>query len=225
MFVNIKLDFKYNLNDIDNEICILLSKANLSKYPSVMGPIPDNMKDPNFDEKLENEVIHKLPLEMQEEINKLNCMERRKYLFFKKDIIIPWFFVLDLKENKFKDRVYDLYDWDPITKQLPITMDLINKMPFDEIGRVVIYGSWPGAKVPCHKDSSIDAIVADQINFNPGGYRPLYIYDDKNNVKHYLPNDYNFYFFDTSKYHGVDSLPYFSYTVRIDGQFSKSVKK
>jgi hypothetical protein len=58
------------------------------------------------------------------------------------------------------------------------------------------------------------------INFNPGGYRSVFIYDSLNDNKIFLPKDYKLYAYNTSDYHGVDPLPHFSYTIRVDGKYS-----
>jgi Rieske 2Fe-2S family protein len=151
-------------------------------------------------------------------------MQRRKYLFFKHKTLLPWFFVLDLKSNTFFDRNLDLGPWNDIINQLPYTKQCIESLPFSQIGRVVIYGSWPEASVPCHRDWIPDGEFHHHINFNPGGYRPVYIYDPTTNTKHHLPNDYKLYAYQTTDYHGVDPLPYFSYTIRVDGIFNSDVK-
>ena len=87
------------------------------------------------------------------------------------------------------------------------------------LGRVVIYGSWATSVVPCHRDDPPSENYDQMITFNPGGYRPVYIYDSMRQKKRHLPEDWKAYSYNTTDYHGVDSVPHFSYTVRVDGQF------
>lgn len=101
----------------------------------------------------------------------------------------------------------------------PILRDCIEKLPFSEIGRVVIYGSWAESRVACHRDTPPSKVYAHHINFNPGGYRPVYVYDPLTQTKHFLPPDFKFYAYNTSDYHGVDPISHFSYTVRVDGTY------
>ena len=128
--------------------------------------------------------------------------------------------ILDLKPNFFKTKTKDLYPWNPIMDIMPYTKSCIEQLPFKEIGRVVIYGSWPEARVPCHRDVSSKVNFDHHINFNPGGYRQVYVYDSIDDKKVYLPEDYLLYAYNTSDYHGVEPSNRFSYTVRVDGIYT-----
>jgi hypothetical protein len=58
---------------------------------------------------------------------------------------------------------------------------------------------------------------------NPGGYRPVYVYDSKNNQKVYLDADSRLYAYNVRDFHGVDAVNRFSYTVRIDGEYTNNM--
>lgn len=212
----------FDLEKIDNEICLALSDTDLSKYPTVTGLTPPSLQKTDAPIIFENQYLYEFDGN-RDILKNMNQMQRRKYLFFKKRISIPWFFIVDLKPNTFKDRHVDNQPWSDLAKKVPYTKQCIEKMPFKEIGRVVIYGSWPDSYVPCHRDELPTKDFGHHINFNPGGYRPLYVYDCITQNKYYLPNSYKFYALNTSDYHGVDSLPYFSYTIRVDGTYDDSV--
>lgn len=217
------VDFTASLSDVDFdeldlEICLGLAKCNLDKYPMVNGVIPEKIQVKELAGEFESNALFNYSSN-REHLLGLDIQQRRKFLFFRKKSLIPWFFILDLKPNLFKTKSQDLYPWADCIKLFPKLKDCILKLPFIEIGRVVIYGSWPESRVPCHRDSYPSNDYDHHINFNPGGYRPVYVYDSINDIKHYLPDNYKFYAYNTSDYHGVDPLPYFSYTVRVDGIF------
>ena len=223
LFLNFNEYCNFDLEKIDLEVCLALSKLNLNKYPMVNGVIPEFLQNKDYPMIFENNVDCYFDTIDSSVLDNLTHMEARKYLFFRKKITIPWFFILDLKSNNFSTKDKDNYPWSENSNLTPYLKECILRMPFSEIGRVVIYGSWPLAIVPCHRDSSPTKNFPHHINFNPGGYRPVFVFDPINNHKHFLPSNYQFYAYNTTDYHGVDSLPYFSYTVRVDGIYNSTV--
>lgn len=208
----------FDFEKMDTEICLALSKVDLNKYPAVSGVMPPKLKYGRF----ENEVMYNFTGD-RDNLKGLSTMEKRKFLFFKHKTLLPWFFVIDLKPNLFFNRSNDDYPWSEFSELTPYTKQCIETLPFDSIGRVVIYGSWPQAAVPCHRDWLPDGVFHHHINLNPGGYRPVYIYDPITDNKHYLPETHKLYAYQTTDYHGVDALPHFSYTIRVDGVYKESV--
>lgn len=220
-FLNVTKYCNFDMQKLDDEICLALSSIDLTKYPTVSGVMPPNMTNNSSKELFENEVMYNYTGN-REVLKTMTPMQKRKYLFFKHKVLLPWFFILDLKPNLFKTKNKDVTKWDSISEKFSYTKSCIEKMPFSEIGRVVIYGSWPEAKVPCHRDAEPNGDFDHHINFNPGGHRPVYVFDSISNTKHYLPDDHLFYAYNTRDYHGVDPLPYFSYTVRVDGVYDST---
>ena len=212
----------FDMERLDEEICIALSDIELTKYPTVPGVIPPAIRDSEPCARLEHEVLYEYDGD-KSVLADMTIMQRRKYLFFKKQILVPWFFVLDLKPIVFITRHLDLNPWNDIVTKFPYLKECVEKMPFLEIGRVVIYGSWSDAKVPCHRDDIPSSQFGHHINFNPGGYRPVYLYEPNTNEKFYLPHDYKFYSYNTTDYHGVDAMPHFTYTVRVDGVYNDTI--
>lgn len=211
----------FDMEKIDNEVCLALSEIDLSKYPTIPGVVPPKIKEHNPHITFEHEYLYDYNGD-KSVFQNMTQMQRRKYLFFRKKITIPWFFILDLKPNMFKTKKHDLQPWNEISNKFTYLKTCIEQMPFTEIGRVVIYGSWPESTVPCHRDDLPSNEISDHINFNPGGYRPLYVYDSQSDKKIYLPQEYKYYAFNTTDYHGVESVPHFSYTIRVDGFYDKT---
>jgi hypothetical protein len=223
-FKNLTQYCNFDLEKMDEEICYALSKLDLNRLPTVPGVVPPKLqKRNNHIYQFEHEVLFDLDGEEKQRIKDLNQMQRRKYLFYKRKIVIPWYFIIELKPNKFATKEKDLFPWNEISNNFSYLKSCVVNMPFKEIGRVVIYGSWPNSEVECHRDDLPTENPGNHINFNPGGYRPVYLYDSNSNNKFYLPEEYKFYAYNTTDYHGVDPLPYFSYTVRVDGIFNDNI--
>jgi hypothetical protein len=221
-FLDFTSENLYDFDKIDDEICLALAKSDLQKIPTVQGVMPPKLKTnmPNHD--FENQVMYNYSGD-RSVLSDLCTQGKRKYLFFKHKSLLPWYFILELKPNIFKTKNKDLYPWDDIINTMPHTKSFIESLPFKEIGRVVIYGSWPDSKVYCHRDNPPTENFSHHINFNPGGYRPVYVYDSINDKKYYLPRTHKIYAYNTTDYHGVDPVAHFSYTVRVDGIYNDYV--
>tara|TARA_B100001027_G_scaffold215863_1_gene190755 strand:- start:3888 stop:4658 length:771 start_codon:yes stop_codon:yes gene_type:complete len=211
-----KYTLDWDWQKLDNEICLMLAKNPLDKWPKVGGSMPPELNQyGKFEDEALMEHTHDIPAGFTQN-------EVRKFFYFKHRTNLPWFFVVDVKESSFADNMNDTSDWNDSLGLGYLKECVYNDLPFKEIGRCVIYGSWANSIVPCHRDTLLDKEVADTINFHPGGYRPVYVYDSLNKQKFYVPEgdlQYKAYSYNTKDYHGVDSMPYFSYTVRVDGKF------
>lgn len=205
-----KFDIDVDMERLDDEICKGLAKSNLSNTAMVFGEKPPELLEgrPPFEE------LDDVPMKG------MNMMETRRYRTFKREIDCPWAFYVTLKPNQFLTKDQDLFPWTNVADRMPYTKQVIESLPFSEIGRVMIYGSWAGSPVPCHRDEP-SSKARPHINFNPNHYRPVYVWDPVKKEKIYLPKDHHFYAYNVTDYHGVDPLPYFSYTVRVDGKYLK----
>jgi hypothetical protein len=219
-FVDFTSLCNFDFKKLDDEICLGLATTNLDKLPMVGGVIPPKLREREIDGEFEPSILINYSGD-KTVFSNLSPMEIRKYLFFKRKTVVPWCFILELKPNLFNTKTQDLYPWSELIEKFPYTKQCIEELPFKEIGRVVIYGSWSEARVPCHKDQRVTEKFDHHINFNPGGYRPIYVYDSLNDKKVFLPEDYKLYAYNTSDYHGVDPLPHFSYTIRVDGVYNE----
>jgi hypothetical protein len=228
------IDFTQYTNDgwdwerIDDEICLCMAKHDTSQVPNVFGKMPRQLIHDFNIEILEDEFLKTHP---EYSLPNLDTNTRRRYLYFKNKVLYPWSFVFVLKPNSFKNINNDSNPWfDFVDIEMPYTKKMISSLPFNQIGRVVIYGSNPNNAVPCHRDAipilstvQSDRHLMHHINMNPGGYRPVYLYDSKNNKKVYVDPESRLYAYNVRDFHGVDAVNRFSYTVRIDGEYSKDV--
>jgi hypothetical protein len=144
-----------------------------------------------------------------------------KYAYFALGSAIPWFFALYLKHGDFRNKTQNNDNWTPAASHFPKLLEYIKTLPFKEIGRIMFFTTYPNAGVTIHRDSIVAEHKDHNINlFFDGGWRPSFIWDEKNKEKHYLPSGARSYFFNNRDYHGVDPEPGFRYTLRIDGTFT-----
>ena len=105
---------------------------------------------------------------------------------------------------------------------LPQTVAFIESLPFEEIGRVVLFGIEANDHAPAHRDSEPGKAltVAQSISFDPRGNKRFYVCDPAGGNK--TPIDAPIYWFNDMDYHGVEPDPFFRYSIRVDGVFEPS---
>lgn len=90
---------------------------------------------------------------------------------------------------------------------------------FQEYGRVVIFLNEPGTETPIHRDSPDPTRRDEFIWISLGNRKKMFAYDDEKNIKHYLTTPIGT--FDATNYHGADAGELSSWSLRVDGIFSK----
>jgi hypothetical protein len=150
-----------------------------------------------------------------------------KYMYFCMGADIPWFFALYLRNQDFSKKLTtpEILWTDVAKKYFPKIVEYVEKLPFQTVGRVLFFTTYPNAGVTAHRDYYIESHRDQNINlFFSGGWRPSFIWDDVNEKKIYLEKGSTSYFFNNRDYHGVDSEPNFRYTLRVDGVFNQHLQ-
>jgi hypothetical protein len=150
-----------------------------------------------------------------------------KYMYFCMGADIPWFFALYLRNQEFSSKLKtpDVLWTDSAKRYFPKIIEYVEQLPFQEIGRVLFFTTYPNAGVTAHRDYYIEDHKDQNINlFFSGGWRPSFVWDDVNHKKIYLEKGSTSYFFNNRDYHGVDKESNFRYTLRVDGVFKKSLQ-
>lgn len=224
-FLNFSDYCNFDLQKIDDEICLGLAKHDTTQLPAVSGATYKDLDSPEFVNKFfEHTYLANASNDEFEILKDLTINQRRKYLFFKNKLIQPWSFIFVLKPNTFITKTQNLYDWlDFVNADFSYTKKCIESLPLVSIGRAVIYASYANHAVVPHRDGPVQVNRDHHININPAGYRPIYIYDEVKKEKVYLPRDHHAYSFNVRDIHGVDAVPNFSYTLRVDGEFTEEV--
>jgi Rieske 2Fe-2S family protein len=151
-----------------------------------------------------------------------------RWLSFRHGVYFPWKVCFHLLEN---DRWEDKHSGDgkhfvpEAGEHFPKTLRFIQRLPFREIGRVVVFGLEPNDHAPAHRDTKPGAAlqVAQSISFDPRGNKGLYLMDDAAGSKTVI--DAPIYWFNDMDYHGVDPAKCFRYSIRVDGVFEPDFVK
>jgi hypothetical protein len=104
-------------------------------------------------------------------------------------------------------------------EHFPELIELVKSLPFAEIGRCNIMGLEANDHGTVHHDRSHEEKVAADhfITLCPRGDKRLFLWDEEQKRKVVVQT--RAYWFNDSDYHGVESDPFFRYSVRIDGFF------
>ena len=117
----------------------------------------------------------------------------------------------------------------------PELMQFVATLPFDSIGRIVIFISSPFVEGQIHSDllSAQEFLFAPLDNkdaykdnnfiwFNPAGKKKFFIYDEDTDSK--TPVVTEACFFNTWDYHGADISNTTTFSFRVDGRFTDELK-
>lgn len=142
-----------------------------------------------------------------------------RYIYFAMNGVMPWFFALYLKTNSFFKKTGG-GEFTEAAKHFPLLIEYVNALPFKQVGRILLFTTYPGSGVAIHRDAHVAEHKDHNINLFFGPSRPSFIWDEVKKEKHYLDSDARSYFFNNRDYHGVDVESSFRFTVRIDGTFT-----
>lgn len=162
--------------------------------------------------------------EEKERFQKLTYQQRQRYLKIAKKAYMPWStsYSLNIRSQWVKKMETENKEYTEEAKALfPKLIAWCQALPvFKKIGRIEIFGVDPSQHVTCHRDNN-PAIWTTKDQFlilSPRQDKRFYIYDEMKKEKIFVKS--KLYGFDDLQYHGVDPLPFFTYTVRIDGPFT-----
>lgn len=163
--------------------------------------------------------------EEAERFQTLSFPQRARYLKIAKKAYLPWATCYSLtnitswvRKMETQGKVFT----EESKRLFPNLIDWAQSLPvFKGIGRIEILGMDPCQHATCHRDT--DPAVWKQkdqlLMLSPRGDKRFYIFDEVKKEKIYANS--KLFTFDDLAYHGVDSSPYFTYSVRIDGPFTE----
>lgn len=145
-----------------------------------------------------------------------------RLLAYRHEVYFPWKVCYHLLEN---DRWDDKHSGngkvfgEEALEVFPKTIALLQKLPFREMGRVVIFGVEANDHAPLHRDTEPgkSLTVAQSISIDPRGNKQFYLQNHPDDEP--VMVDAKVYWFNDMDYHGVLAAPYFRYSIRIDGVF------
>lgn len=120
--------------------------------------------------------------------------------------------------------------WTDDAKHFPLLRQFIEKMPFESIGRVLLFMTEANNKTVPH----FDVLNEEQRNKKPNDdfiwfttkadSKSVYVMDGDTKEKFYPNPSRKFIWFNEMDYHGTDPVSHFSFSIRIDGIFTKELK-
>jgi hypothetical protein len=162
-----------------------------------------------------------------ETANPLTAAQAR-YLEIRHGVYFPWKVAYHLLDN---DAWEDKHDGagksfrDEARERFPLTVAMIEALPFREIGRALIFGLAPHDHAPRHRDTTPDrsAEVGHTITICPRGDKGFYLCSP--DEQHVTPVTARAYWFNDMDYHGVAAHPRFRYSIRVDGVFDPAFRE
>jgi hypothetical protein len=151
-----------------------------------------------------------------------------RYMYYAMGADIAWYHTYYLRRQGFgqKTNAKGAYWTDEAVQHFPKIIEYIESLPFKEIGRVLIFSTFPNTGITAHRDYHITPHKDHMINLYLGqGWRPSFVWDDIQNKKVYLEKGATAYCFNNRDYHGVDPEPGYKYTLRVDGTFEDWLQK
>ena len=103
-------------------------------------------------------------------------------------------------------------------------MDFIQTLPFEATGRMLIIYDDRGVEVPAHRDHLEKNVCHDFIWFRTNLIKPFYMYNQNSGEKLYVKS-YSAWFDTVNQFHGSDAVPGLSFSIRVDGIFSREFRK
>jgi len=176
------------------------------------------------------------PLE-REYYNKCKTMDEKiLYVTALRDIPHP-FWVLFVRNNKrieqtgvFNKAVAEDCYWTENAKFFESLVSLVEQMPFESIGRVILFMTEPKTQLVPHYDVSTPEQRATKPNDDfiwfttKSNTKSIYVMDDSTKEKFYSDSEKKFVWFNEMDFHGTDAVEHFSFSIRVDGKFKKEVK-
>ena len=110
-------------------------------------------------------------------------------------------------------------------KYFPHLCKYVETLPFDNISRVAILGIDPLHFGMTHFDRGVDCFPEPNefVVIAPNDKKRFFVTDSSGENRHYSSS--HLYWFNDFDYHGVETDPFFRYSIRIDGKFSEKFKK
>lgn len=180
-----------------------------------------------------------LAVEYAEILSILSPVQKCKFAELTNGVVIPGTYIeLRHSTNRSYNDIYEsaLCKDNIIIQQLfPLLMRFIRTLPFETIGRIIIFISYPYIEGQIHSDllESKEYMFPPHENkdawkdnhfiwFNPRNKKKFFMYDEEIDQK--IPLMSRACFFNTWDYHGSDisTVPTFSF--RVDGKFTEELK-
>jgi len=148
------------------------------------------------------------------------------------------FWVMFLRNNKRKEftGVYNKATsedcfWTPNAEQFPKLVEFIKTLPFEGIGRIILFMTEANNSTVPHYDVLNQEQRAEKphddfiwFTTKPNS-KGIYVMNGETLEKTYPDPAKKFVWWNEMDYHGTDAVPHFSFSIRIDGKFKPQVRE
>ena len=134
-----------------------------------------------------------------------------------------------LARSKEQDSYFDLDKselWQPTeaAAEFSLLMDFIATLPFESTGRMLIMYDNVSRPISAHRDHDAQDICHQFVWFRTNLKKPFYLLNPMTNKKKFLES-YSAWFDTVNQFHGSDSAPGLTFSIRVDGTFTEEFKK
>tara|TARA_B110000503_G_C7019554_1_gene359160 strand:- start:169 stop:924 length:756 start_codon:yes stop_codon:yes gene_type:complete len=223
--------------DIDRlhaEVSLGLAKAKWLKRFVSVGVHPEwNDKEIANYIRLEN--ISEYQKELYKQIPEFDTEKKLKYFMCVSQGLHP-FWTCFIRQNKPTERtrmankaVAEDCIWTDEKHHFTTLVEFIEKLPFESIGRIMIFMTEPNNETVPHYDSTLDNTTRPNDDFiwftTNKDYKKIFVMDGDTKEKFYTDPSKKFIWFNEMDYHGTDPVNRFSFSIRVDGKFTQEVKE
>lgn len=221
---------------LHNEVCLGIAKATWSKKFVSSGVHTDwaDQEITTIFLDLQNrltvpqlEIFQSLK-ETDEKIKFLNALTYQPHPFWL--IFLRWNKRVE-NTGVFNKAVAEDCFWTENAKHFPGLIKFIETMPFESIGRVLLFMTEANNKTVPHYDvlNEEQRAIKPHDDFIWFTTKPetktIYVMDGETLDRTYADPSKQFVWWNEMDYHGTDAVPHFSFSIRIDGKFKSEVRE
>lgn len=147
------------------------------------------------------------------------------------------FWVIYLRNNKRIDpsginnkSISEDCQWTENAKNFPTLVNVIKQLPFEGIGRVILFMTEANNDTVPHYDAGSQKQREEKghddfVWFTTSPFhKKIFVMDGETKEKIYSDPTKKLVWFNEMDFHGTDAVPFFSFSIRVDGKFIPEVK-
>jgi hypothetical protein len=221
---------------LHNEVSFGISQSHWHKK-FVSSGVHDDWKESEIT-TIFKEINNRLTKDQIYFYNKLKTIDEKIKFLTALEYIPHPFWLIFLRWNKrvestgvYNKAIPEDCHWTNDAEHFSYLIEIINSMPFEGIGRVILFMTEANNSTVPH----FDVLTQQQRQEKPNdefiwfttkpNSKGVYVLDEENMIKHYPDPKKRFVWFNEMDYHGTDSVSHFSFSIRIDGKFNNQVKE
>lgn len=230
------INIDVNWEQLHTEVCFGISRSKWEKK-FVSSGVHEDWSDCEITPYLTNFLKNLTPYQTKFYLKCRTTEEKIKYLTSLGPIAHPFWSVF-LRYNKKVEQtgianksVGDDCSWTENAKHFNSLVNLIEQLPFSEVGRVMLFMTEANNQTVPHYDaiSNSQRLIKKNDDFIWFTTKPntknIFVMDGETKERTYADTNKKFVWFNEMDYHGTEPTSHFSFSVRIDGKFTPELKQ